>query len=196
MNRVTRASRLVAFSLRAQKTVYRQDDVKRIDFAALGKALTTPSGTIDYRLLRDSKSEAHFVTNLLIEHSGRKAALQNAIVIMGPTVSLERKVSLEMLGAGGAASCPIFYLNYSQNPLEGLAPDTIGSALEAYNAASKYHIEQPRDFAAAMRDLLLRLGKRPTSRRCSLEVIGSLRCMENRRGRVPLHNVKAQGMDR
>ena len=96
-------------------------------------------------------------------HGARRTASQDAIVIMGPKVSLERKVSLEMLRAGGAASCPIFYLNYSPNPLEEPSPDTIGSALKAYSAASKYQIERPRDFAAAMKDILLRLGKQPTS---------------------------------
>ena len=154
---------LVAFNLRAQKVVYQQDDVEQIDFSTLGKALDTATGTIDYRLLKDKKSETHFVTNLLIEQLGRKAGSQDAIVIMGPKVSLDRKVSVQMLRAGGAASCPIFYLNYNPNPLEDPFPDTIGSALKAYSSASKYDIERPRDFGAAMKDMLLRLGKQPAS---------------------------------
>jgi hypothetical protein len=154
---------LVAFDLRAQKIIYQQADAEQIDFSALGKALNTESGTIDYRLLQDKKSEVHFVTNLLIEQLGRKTGPQDAIVIMGPKVSLERKVSVEMLRAGGAAPCPIFYLNYNPNPLEDPFPDTIGSALKAYGTASKYLIERPRDFGAAMKDMLIRLGKQPIS---------------------------------
>ncbi len=154
---------LVAFNLRAQKIVHQQADVEQIDFSALGKALTAESGTIDYRLLQDKKSEAHFVTNLLIEQLGRKTAPQDAIVIMGPKMTLEKMVSVEMLRAGGAALCPIFYLNYNPDPREDPFPDTIGSALKAYSAASKYEIERPFDFGAAMSDMLIRLGKQPAS---------------------------------
>lgn len=75
---------LVAFDLRAQKIVYQQAGAEQIDFSALGKALNTESGTIDYRLLRDKKSEVHFATNLLMEQLGRKTAPQDAIVIVGP----------------------------------------------------------------------------------------------------------------
>ena len=153
---------LVAFALRAQKIVYQQAGAEQIDFSALDKALNTESGTIDYRLLQDKKSEVRFVTNLLIEQLGRKTAPQDAIVIVGPKVSLER-VSVEMLRAGGAASCPIFYLNYNPNPLEDPFPDTIGSALKAYGTASKYLIERPRDFGAAMNDMLIRLRRQPSS---------------------------------
>ena len=40
---------LVAFNLRGQQIVYRQDDARNIDFAALGKALpVSASGTIPY----------------------------------------------------------------------------------------------------------------------------------------------------
>ena len=153
---------LIAFNLRAQKIVYQQDDVEQIDFAALAKALQTPAaGTIDYRLLQDRRSEAHFVTNLLIDQLGSRTASQDAIVIVGPKVSLEKKVSLEMLRAAGAAPCPIFYLNYNPNPFEDPFPDTIGSALKAYSAASKYDIVRPHDLGAAMRDILVRLDKQP-----------------------------------
>jgi hypothetical protein len=154
---------LVAFNLRAQKILYQRDEVEQIDFATLGQVVQTPSaGTIDYRLLQDRQSQTHFVTHLLIDHLGGKAHSQDAIIIVGPKVSLERKLSLEMLRAGGAAPCPIFYLNYDPNPVEEPFADTIGSALKAYTAASKYNIVRPGDFGAAMSDMLLRLGKRPT----------------------------------
>lgn len=67
-----------------------------------------------------------------------------------------------MLRVGGAAQCPIFYLNYDPNPLEEPFADTIGSALRAYTAASKYNIVTPGDFGGAMSDMLRRLGNRPT----------------------------------
>jgi hypothetical protein len=62
---------LVAFNLRGQRIVYRQDDARNIDFAALGKALRASApGTIPYRLLRDKQSETRFAEKLLTDELG------------------------------------------------------------------------------------------------------------------------------
>lgn len=153
---------LIAFNMRAQKIVYRQKNIETVDFTALGTILGRPdAGTVDYRLLQDRQSEGHFLTKLLIDQLGRRTPPQDAIIILGPKVALEKNVSRELLRKGGAASCPIFYLNYTPNPFEEPFPDTIGSALKAYSGASRYEIAEPHDFGAAMREMLLRLGKRP-----------------------------------
>jgi len=158
---VSRVS-VIAFNMRAQKVVYRQESAETVDFTALGKALATPdAGTVNYRLLQDRHSEAHFVTRLLIDQLGGRTSSEDAIIILGPKVSLEKNASLELLREAGAASCPIFYLNYNPNPFEDPFPDAIGSALKAYSAASKYEIVRPHDFGAAMREVLLRLGRLP-----------------------------------
>lgn len=150
---------LIAFNLRAQKIVYRQDDAEKIDFAALGDALQTPAaGTVNYRLLQDRQGETRFVTNLLIDQLGERTPSEDAIVIVGPKVTLDRKLSHEVLRKGGAAPCPIFYLNYNPNPFDQPFPDTIGSALKAYSAASEYEIVRPHDLGVAIKDILSRLG--------------------------------------
>jgi hypothetical protein len=85
---------LIAFNLRAQKVVYRMENADTVDFSALGKVFEHPdAGAIDYRLLQDRKSGAHFVTNLLIDQLGCAASCEDAIVILGPKVTLERTVS-------------------------------------------------------------------------------------------------------
>ena len=153
---------LIAFNLRAQKIVYRQNDAEGVDFAALGNVLRAPTaGTVDYRLLEDRQSESRFVTNLLVDQLGGRTASADAIIIVGPKVFLDKKVSLELLKRGGAASCPIFYLNYNPNPYDQPFPDTISSALKAYSAASKYDITRPHDLGVAIKDMLSRLGKQP-----------------------------------
>jgi hypothetical protein len=166
ITREPRVSRftLVAFNLREQKIIYRQDNAEKIDFAGLGKALQAPTaGTVNYRLLQDRQSETHFVTKLLIDQLGERTASSDAIIIVGPKVALEKKVPLESLKEGGAPSCPIFYLNYNPNPIDQPFPDTIGSALKAYKRAFAYNIVLPRNLGAAMRDMLSRISKRPTS---------------------------------
>jgi hypothetical protein len=155
---------LVAFNLREQKIVHRQGNTKKIDFGELGQAVqSSTAGAVNYHLLQDRRSETHFVTKLLTDQLGAATASPDAIIILGPKITLEKKVPLELLREGGTAPCPIFYLNYNPNPFGEPWPDTIGSALKAYKGAVAYKILLPRDLGAAMRDMLSRIGKRPTS---------------------------------
>jgi hypothetical protein len=156
-------STVVAFNLREEKIVYRQENAERIDFLAMEKATQSrTSGTIDISLLRDPQSETHFVTGLLTDELGAQANSPDAIVIVGAKVSLERNVPRNSLKAMGSAICPVFYLNYTSNPLEPW-PDTIGSALKAYKGAAAYNIVFPRDLGLAMRELFSRVAKRSNS---------------------------------
>jgi hypothetical protein len=155
---------LVAFNLREQRIYYRQDPADTIDFAALARAAQSPrAGTINYRLLQDPRSETRFVTRLLTDQLGAQTEAPDAIVIAGLKVLLDKKVPLESLKAGGAAMCPIFYLSYNPNPIDEPWGDTIGSALKAYKGALAYNIVLPRDLGSAMRGMLSRIAKRPTS---------------------------------
>lgn len=138
-------SALVAFNLRGQKIMYRQEEVDQVDFLALERAMQSPAaGTIDISLLRDPQSETHFVTRLLTDQLGAQPDPPDAIVIVGAKVSLDRKIPLDPLKAKGSAMCPVFYLNYNSNPTEPW-PDTIGAALKAYKGAATYNIALPRD---------------------------------------------------
>jgi hypothetical protein len=155
---------LVAFNLRQQKILYHREDEDKIDFAALDQAAQSlTAGTINYSVLRDPRSEMHFVTKLLTDQLGARTSSPDVIIIIGPKVTLEKKAPLEALREGGAAPCPIFYLNYNPNPLEEPWRDTIGAALKAYKGAVAYNILLPRDLGTAMRDMLSRIGKRSSS---------------------------------
>lgn len=156
---------LIAFNLREQKIIYQQEKADKIDFAALAKAVQSPTaGTIDYRLLKDPQSETRFITKLLTDQLGTQTESPDAIIIAGARIALDRKVSLESLRAGGAAMCPIFYLNYNPNPIEEPRSDTIGSALKAYKMALAYNIARPRDWGVAMKDMLSRIVRQSTSK--------------------------------
>lgn len=155
---------LVAFNLRGQKVVYQQEEANKIDFSALTNALWSPAGsTIDYRFLQDRLSETHFVAKLLTDQLGAQTQSPDAIIIVGPKVTLDRKVPLESLRAGGVAMCPIFYLNYNPNPVDELWDDTIGSALKAYKQALSYNIQLPHDLGVEMKKMLSRIVKARTS---------------------------------
>ena len=154
---------LVAFNVREQRIIYRQDNAEKIDFAAIGKAVQAPTaGTVNYHLLQDKQSETHFITKLLTDQLGPQTVSPDAIIIVGPKVTLEKKVPLDPLKQRGATSSPIFYLNYNSNPIDEPFHDTIGSALKAYRGAFSYNIVLPRDLGSAIRDMLFRMGKQPT----------------------------------
>jgi hypothetical protein len=143
---------LVAFNIWAQRIVARQERAAKIDFAALAKATQAPAnGTVNYRRLQEPKSEVHFVTKLLTDELAVRAPSPDAIIIVGPKVSLEQKVPLDLLKESGAASRPIFYLNYNPDPVDESGPDSIGSALKASTGALTYDIVFPRDLGVAMR---------------------------------------------
>ncbi len=155
---------LVAFNLQAQKIIYREESADKIDFAALSKAAQLPSaGTVNYRLLRDSQSETHFVTTLFTDHLGTQTGPLDAVIIIGRKVTLEKKVPLDQLKTAGWAPYPIFYLNYSPNPFDEPFADAIGSVLKAYKGALAYNIVLPRDLGVALKDMLLRILKRRAS---------------------------------
>jgi hypothetical protein len=155
---------LLAFNLREQKIVDRQENAGKIDFGQLGRALQSrTAGTLDYHLLQDPLSETHFTTKLLTEQLGAAADSPDAIIIIGPKVTLEKRVPLDLLKQAGTAACPIFYLNYIPNPFDDPWRDTIGSAVKAYRNAVTHDILAPRDLGSAMRDILARIGKRPAA---------------------------------
>jgi hypothetical protein len=142
---------LVAFNMREQKIIYRQDSAPKIDFARTGQSGTGAYwGNIGLSSPPRRQSATHFVTRLLTDQLGARTGSSDAIIIVGSKVTLEKKVPLELLKEGGAASCPIFYLNYNSNPIDELWPDTIGPALRAYEGAFAYNIVFPRDLGAAM----------------------------------------------
>jgi hypothetical protein len=155
-------SGLLAFNLREQRIVYSADNKGSIDLASLREALHAPAtGTVSYRLLQNPSSETDFATKLLAGELGAGTVAPDAIVIIGPKVTLGMKVPLESLKQSGAVHCPIFYFNYNPNPVDEPFRDTIGSALKAYKAAMAYNIVFPNDLGAAVRDILFRIDARP-----------------------------------
>jgi hypothetical protein len=151
---------LIAFNMQEERVIYRQDNVERIDFPALGEAVgAIKLGTVDYRKLQDPQSGTRFLTSLLTEQLGPQTPVPDAIIITGPKLMLEKKVSQDALKEAGRANCPIFYLNYNFNPRNNPWRDAIGSALKVYRGL-EYSITLPRDLGAALSDMMFRMSKR------------------------------------
>src|SRR5260370_42400305 len=83
---------LVAFNVREQKIIYRQDNAEKIEFAAIGKAVQEPTaGTVNYHLLQDKQSETRFITKLLTDQLCPQTASPAAIMIIGAKATLDKK---------------------------------------------------------------------------------------------------------
>ncbi|MBI3666127.1 MAG: acetyltransferase [Acidobacteria bacterium] len=150
---------VVAFNMVEERVIYREDNVERIDFPALGQSVEAVKfGTVDYRHLQDPLSGTRFLTALLTEHLGPQNPEPDAIIIAGPKLMLEKKISQEMLKPTGRANCPIFYLNYNFNPRNNPWRDAIGSALKFYRGL-EYSITLPHDLGAALSDMMFRMTK-------------------------------------
>ena len=148
---------IVAFNMQEERVIYREDNVERIDFPALGEAVgAIKLGTVDYRKLQDPTSGTRFLTSLLSEQLGPQQPEPDAIVITGPKLMLEKRVPQEALRQAGRADCPIFYLNYNFNPRSNPWRDAIGSALRVYRGL-EYSITLPRDLGAALTDMMSKL---------------------------------------
>ncbi len=151
---------VIAFNMQEQRVIYREDNVERINFPALGEAVSgIHLGTVDYRHLQDSQSGTRFLTSLLTEQLGPQNPEPDAIIITGPKLMLEKKIPSDVLKEAGRANCPIFYLNYNFNPRNNPWRDAIGSALKFYRGL-EYSISLPRDLGSALTDMMFRLSKR------------------------------------
>lgn len=151
---------VVAFNMQEERVIYREDNVERIDFPALGEAVNSIKlGTIDYRQLQDPLSGTRFLTSLLTEQLGPQQPEPDAIIIAGPKLMLDKKIPQAALKEAGRASCPIFYMNYNFNPRSNPWRDAIGSALRVYKGL-EYTISLPRDLGAALTDMMFRMGKK------------------------------------
>jgi hypothetical protein len=155
---------LMAFNIWEQKIIARKQNAGMFDLAALAKAAEEPTNAIvDYRRLQEPQSEVSFLTTLLKEELTPRDASPDAIIVVGPKLTLPMKIPQEVLKESGAASSPIFYLNYNPDPVDQPWPDAIRSALKAYRGTLTYDVLSPKDLAVAMKDILSRIRALPAA---------------------------------
>ena len=157
-----RSCSIAAFNLDQNEILFRQRNSSQIDFPALGEAMgKLKLGTVDARKLIGKSTEADFLGRLLAEEMA--AAPPDAVIFIGPKISVDSYTSSHSLKALGSLPCPAFYLNYSADPGANPWRDPIGAAVRFWRG-SEYTITRPRDLAAAWMDVIARLsGPRPAT---------------------------------
>ncbi len=155
---------LVAFNLQEQRIVYRAENSERIDFPALGEALTSLKlGTVDLTRLSQKHGDTEFLTDLIRrEVSADQSA--DAIVFAGPKAMLEENVPQDSLKQIGELRQPVFYMNYNLYPQQIPWNDSIGKAVK-FLKGYEYTISKPRDLWFAVSEMVSRIAKSRQGRR-------------------------------
>jgi len=159
---------IVAFNMQEQKVIYRQDGVSRIDFPALGTALTTLNlGTVDLKRLGDKHGDTDFLTGLVRKEMIPGAQDHpDALVFAGPKILLDANPPEEALKDAGDIDFPVFYMNYNLNPQATPWKDAISHTVRFFRGY-EYTISRPRDLWFAVSEMVSKIVKsrngRPTA---------------------------------
>jgi hypothetical protein len=150
---------VVAFNLQEQKVIYRADNEEKIDFPAIGDALTSLNlGTVDLKRLSEKHGDTRFLSELIRrEVPGGKDA-PDAVVFAGPKALLEENVPQDTLKEIGAVQYPVFYMNYNLYPQQVPWNDSISKAVK-YFKGTEYTISKPRDLWYAVSEMVSRIVK-------------------------------------
>ncbi len=155
---------IVAFNLQEHRVVYRQDNVEKIDFPALGEALDSLTlGTVDLKRLGQKHGETEFLTQL-IKDEVATASSSDAVVFAGPKALLDESVPADSLRQIGDLGYPVFYMNYNLYPQAVPWNDAIGKAVK-FLKGYEYTISKPRDLWFAVTEMVSRIVKTKQGRR-------------------------------
>lgn len=151
---------VVAFNMQEQKVLYRQDSVNRIDFPALGSALTTLNlGTVDLKRLGDKHGDTDFLTGLVRkEMVPGPQGHPDALVFAGPKILLDANPPEGALRDAGEIDFPVFYMNYNLNPQATPWKDAISHTVRFFRGY-EYTISRPRDLWFAVSEMVSKIVK-------------------------------------
>jgi hypothetical protein len=151
---------IVAFNMQEQKVIYRQDGASRIDFPALGTALTTLNlGTVDLKRLGDKHGDTDFLTSLVRkEMTPAPQDHPDALVFAGPKILLDANPQEGALKDASDIDFPVFYMNYNLNPQAVPWKDAISHTVHFFRGY-EYTISRPRDLWFAVSEMVSKIVK-------------------------------------
>lgn len=161
MRRITRDPRigkfsLVAFNIQEQRVAYRQPSSDKIDFPAMGKAISDiEPGKIDLKLLANKRGEEEFLIDL-IKTELASADRPDALIFAGPKYMVTEGSPENDLKNAEGVDYPVFYLNYNLNPAGVPWRDSIGRAIRVFGG-KEYTITKPRDLFFAVTEMVGRI---------------------------------------
>lgn len=159
---------LVAFNMQEQRVLFRQENANKIDFPAIGKALSNLKlGTVDLGKLAKKNSETEFLAELLRAEL-KCEGTPDALIFAGPKAMLDENVSQEALKEVGDVRYPLFYMNYNLFPQQVPWRDSISHAVKHFKGV-EYTISRPRDLWYAVTEMIERVAKTRHTRQAQLQ---------------------------
>jgi hypothetical protein len=151
---------IIAFNMQEQRVVYRQDGADRIDFPALGAALTSLNlGTVDLKRLGEKHGDTEFLADLIRREVGSNPQNHpDALIFAGPKVMLDTNVPQDALREAGEVNFPLFYMNYNLSPQTVPWKDAISHTVHFFRGY-EYTISRPRDLWFAVSEMVSRIVK-------------------------------------
>ena len=159
---------VVAFNMQEQKVIYRQDGASRIDFPALGTAISSLNlGTVDLKRLGDKHGDTDFLTSLVRkEITPEPQDHPDAVVFAGPKILLDTNPPEEALKDASDVDFPVFYMNYNLNPQAVPWKDAISHTVHFFRGY-EYTISRPRDLWFAVSEMVTKIVKSRNGRPAS-----------------------------
>ena len=117
-------------------------------------------------------SGSRFLTGLLGKHLGAQDPAPDVVIIIGPKLMLEKKVSRQILADKARVNAPVFYLIYNTDPRVHPWRDSISSILKIYRGL-EYTIALPKDFGRAMKDMMSRVLRKTLDERAFVDAEAS-----------------------
>jgi hypothetical protein len=145
---------LTLFNLDEQSVIYRQGYTDRIDFPALGTALSNLNlGTVKIDQLKQKHPDTLFLADL-VKHE-MEDAQADALIFAGPKALLDSDVPKEELAQIESPKYPVFYLNYNLDPRTTPWKDTISHIVKFFRGR-EFSIQRPRDVWFAVSETISR----------------------------------------
>jgi hypothetical protein len=145
---------LVAFNLYEERVIFRQEYGEGIDFPALGKSLNKLNpGTVGVDQLLRKHGSTEFLAELV---KGETGGGSDALIFVGPKAFVEGNVPPEEMKQIRELGCPVFYLNYVNNPQGAPWRDSIGRMVK-FLRGYEFSITAPRDLWNAVTDTVARI---------------------------------------
>jgi hypothetical protein len=150
---------VVAFNIQEQRVLYRQHSADKIDFPALGDAISSVKlGRVDLKRLAQKHGDTEFLTELIRKEMSTEDH-PDALVFAGPKIMLEESVSQDTLKPFAPdIDYPVFYMNYALNPQQTPWKDSISRAVHVFKG-TEYTISRPRDLWFAVSEMVSRIVK-------------------------------------
>jgi hypothetical protein len=148
---------VTAFNIQEQRVLYRQSSESKIDFPALGEAVSAiQPGVTDAKRLSQKRGETEFLASLIKEEFGGSDR-PDAVIIASPKAMLEESVNEDELKKfAGEVDYPVFYMNYNLNPQATPWRDSIGRAVKVFRG-TEYTVTRPRDLWVAITEMVNRI---------------------------------------